>query len=47
LNNNIYFNNSGILTPKDPKQEIITSPLENIHQVSRLEDDIVLIGIKE
>lgn len=47
INNNIYFNNSGTLIPKDPKQEIITTPLENIHQVSRLEDDIVFIGMEK
>lgn len=47
LNNNIYFNNSGSLTPKDRTQEIIATPLDSIHHISSLDGDIVFIGIKK
>jgi len=47
LNNSLYFNNSGSLTPKDRTQEIITTPLDNIHHISSLDGDIVFIGIKK
>ncbi len=42
-----YTNNSGTLTPRDPKEEKILTTLDTITHISSLGDDIVSVGVKE
>lgn len=43
----LYDTHTGTLTPRDPKGTIISTPLESIGHASSLEDDIILIGMRD